>query len=78
MSMSKAARTINATAFSYITSWALLTAAELRVFDHLPARSQDLSAISPDPDLVDTLDVHPVTPFATIGGFYLSIGISIC
>ena len=54
MSMSKAARTINATAFSYITSWALLTAAELRVFDHLPARSQDLSAISPDPDLVDT------------------------
>ncbi|MFT4866180.1 MAG: hypothetical protein ACI8RE_002377, partial [Ilumatobacter sp.] len=42
MSMSKAARTINATAFSYISSWALLTAAELRVFDRLPARSQDL------------------------------------
>ena len=54
MSMRKAARTINATAFSYILSWALLTAAELRVSDHLPARSQDLSAISPDPDLVDT------------------------
>lgn len=54
MSMSKTARTINATAYSYISSWALLTAAELRVFDHLPARSQDLSETFPDPDLVDT------------------------
>lgn len=54
MSLNDAARTINATAYSYISSWALLTAAELRVFDRLPARSIDLSEVFPDADLVDT------------------------
>jgi len=54
MSLSETARTINATAYSYISSWALLTAAELRVFDRLPARSSDLGDIFPDADLVDT------------------------
>ncbi len=55
MSLSETARTINATAYSYISSWALLTAAELRLFDRLPARSDDLVDAFPDADLVDTL-----------------------
>jgi len=54
MSLSDAARTINETAYGYISSWALLTAAELRLFDLLPARSADLIGMYPDPDLVDT------------------------
>lgn len=54
MSLSDAARTINETAYGYISSWALLTAAELRLFDLLPARSADLTDTFPDPHLVDT------------------------
>lgn len=54
MSLTEAARTINATAYSYISSWALLTAAELRIFDRLPARSSELVDTFPDADLVDT------------------------
>ncbi len=54
MSLSDAARSINATAYSYISSWALLTAAELRLFDHLPARSDELGRAFPDGDLVET------------------------
>ncbi|BAN02600.1 class I SAM-dependent methyltransferase [Ilumatobacter coccineus] len=54
MSLADAARTINATAYGYISSWALLTAAEQRVFDRLPAASSDLSDTYPDADLVDT------------------------
>jgi hypothetical protein len=54
MSLNDAARTINATAYGYISSWALLTAAELRFFDRLPARSTDLAEAFPDADLVDT------------------------
>jgi hypothetical protein len=52
--LNDAARTINATAYGYISSWALLTAAELRVFDRLPAKSTDLAEAFPDADLVDT------------------------
>jgi hypothetical protein len=55
MDLASAAHTINATAYSYISSWALLTAAEQRLFDRLPARTSDLVDISPDGDLVDTM-----------------------
>lgn len=54
MSLADAARAINATAYGYISSWALLTAAEQRVFDRLPATSSDLADSYPDGDLVDT------------------------
>jgi hypothetical protein len=55
MDLATAARTINATGYGYISSWALLTACGLRVFDHLPARADELEEISSDADLVETL-----------------------
>lgn len=54
MDLASAARTINATGYGYISSWALLTACELRLFDRLPATASDLADTFPDPDLVDT------------------------
>lgn len=54
MSLAHAARTINATGYGYISSWALLTAAEHRLFDRLPARAEDLADTYPDAHLVDT------------------------
>lgn len=54
MSLNEAARTINDTAYGYISSWALLTAAEVGLFDLLPARSADLVDVFPDVDLVET------------------------
>jgi hypothetical protein len=55
MSVAAAARSINATAYGYVSSWALLTACELQLFDHLPARADELGAISSDAALVETL-----------------------
>ena len=52
MSLAEAARSINATAYGYISSWALLTACQERVFDRLPSTSADLGY--DDADLVDT------------------------
>ena len=52
--MATAAQTINATGYGYISSWALLTACELRLFDRLPARAEELVDEYPDADLVDT------------------------
>ncbi|MFK8024386.1 MAG: class I SAM-dependent methyltransferase [Ilumatobacter sp.] len=54
MSLAHAARMINATGYGYISSWALLTAAEQRLFDRLPASATDLADTYPDPHLVDT------------------------
>lgn len=54
MSLADAARTINATAYSYISAWALLTAADARLFDRLPAGSDELGDICDDPYLVET------------------------
>lgn len=55
MDLAAAARTINATGYGYISSWALLTACELRLFDRLPARADELAMISSDADLVETM-----------------------
>lgn len=55
MDLAAAARTINATGYGYISSWALLTACELKLFDRLPARADELGEVCPDPDLVTTL-----------------------
>jgi len=55
MELATAARTINATGYGYISSWALLTACERRLFDHLPARADELQEISSDVDLIETL-----------------------
>lgn len=54
MSLAEAFKTINATAFGYMSSWALLTASELGIFDRLPARTDDLLDICPDPHLTTT------------------------
>lgn len=49
-----AARALNAVAYGYISSWALLTASKLRLFDRLPARVEDLADEYPDPGLTET------------------------
>ncbi len=54
MDLAAAARSINHTAYGYISSWALLTASELQLFDLLPATASELSDKFPDADLVDT------------------------
>lgn len=54
MDLSTAAQTINETGYGYISSWALLTACEQRLFDRLPAKSEDLADTYPDPHLVET------------------------
>lgn len=54
MDLATAARTINATGYGYISSWALLTACDLGLFDHLPARAEELNEISGDAHLVET------------------------
>lgn len=54
MDLADAARTINAAGYGYISSWALLTAAEHRLFDRLPATAGDLGDTYPDPHLVET------------------------
>ena len=54
MDLASAARKINDTGYGYISSWALLTACEQRLFDRLPAAPEDLTDTYPDPDLVET------------------------
>ncbi len=54
MDLASAARSLNHVAYSYISSWALLTACGHRVFDRLPASADDLTDTYPDPALVDT------------------------
>lgn len=54
MDLATAARKINDTGYGYISSWALLTACEQRLFDRLPAAADELSDTYPDADLVDT------------------------
>lgn len=54
MSLADAARSINATAYGYVSSWALLTACQERLFDRLPAGATDLADAYPDADLVET------------------------
>lgn len=54
MNLSAAARKINDTGYGYISSWALLTACEQRLFDRLPATAAELTDTYPDPGLVDT------------------------
>lgn len=54
MTLADAARTINSTAFGYISSWALLTACEQRLFDRLPSTAAGLVDVYPDPDLTET------------------------
>ena len=49
-----AARALNAVAYGYIGSWALLTASKLRLFDRLPAAAVDLVDEYPDPELTST------------------------
>ena len=55
MSLADSARSINATAYGYIASWALLTACEERLFDRLPTTAAALGDVYPDTDLVETL-----------------------
>ena len=54
MDLVDAANDLNKAAYGYITSWAILTASNRRLFDRLPASSGDLMDEYPDPDLVDT------------------------
>lgn len=54
MDLTTAARKINDTGYGYISSWALLTACEQRLFDRLPATAEQLVETYPDPGLVDT------------------------
>jgi hypothetical protein len=54
VTLADAARTINSTAYGYISSWALLTACEQRLFDRLPSTADGLSDVYPDPDLTET------------------------
>lgn len=54
MDIAKAANDLNHLAYSYIGSWAVLTACKRRVFDRLPARASDLADEYPDADLVET------------------------
>lgn len=54
MSIAAAAHHLNSVAYGYMSSWALLTACKERVFDRLPARSEELTETYPDADLVDT------------------------
>ncbi|GEM_PF-2538441 len=54
MDLSSAARTLNDIGYSYIGSWALLTACDEAVFDRLPATAADLADVYPDADLVTT------------------------
>ncbi|MEM9131892.1 MAG: methyltransferase [Actinomycetota bacterium] len=54
MDLTTAARKINDTGYGYISSWALLTACEQRLFDRLPATAEELTDTYPDPSLVET------------------------
>ena len=54
MDLATAARKINDTGYGYISSWALLTACEQRLFDRLPATAAELADTYPDADLVTT------------------------
>lgn len=54
MDLAKAASDLNDVAYGYISSWAVLTASQRRVFDRLPAASAELTDEYPDADLVDT------------------------
>ena len=54
MDIASAARSLNAIGYSYISSWALLTACEQKLFERLPATVQDLSDTWPDTDLTTT------------------------
>lgn len=54
MDLTTAARKINDTGYGYISSWALLTACEQRLFDRLPATADELTDTYPDPSLVET------------------------
>ena len=52
--LATAARDLNTLAYGYVSSWALLTACRRRLFDRLPARTEDLGDEYPDADLVTT------------------------
>jgi 2-hydroxy-4-(methylsulfanyl)butanoate S-methyltransferase len=54
MDIASAARSLNGIGYSYIGSWALLTACEQQLFDRLPATVQDLADRWPDTDLTTT------------------------
>jgi hypothetical protein len=49
-----ALRSINSTAYGYMSSWALLTACEQRLFDRLPSTLEGLADVYPDPDITET------------------------
>ena len=50
----EALRSVNSTAYGYISAWALLTACEQRLFDRLPASADELTDRYPDTDLTET------------------------
>ncbi|MEM9037640.1 MAG: hypothetical protein AAGD18_23845 [Actinomycetota bacterium] len=54
MDLARAASDLNHVAYGYISSWAVLTASQRRLFDRLPAAAGELVDEYPDPDLVDT------------------------
>lgn len=54
MDVAAAARSLNEVAYGYISSWSLLTASSLALFDRLPARADDLVDEYPDPGLTAT------------------------
>lgn len=54
MDLAAAARTLNDIGYGYISSWALLTACQERVFDRFPTTVDGLSDVYPDTDLVTT------------------------
>lgn len=62
MTPAEAVRSINSTAYGYVSAWALLTACGERLFDRLPATAEDLADRYPDRDLTETwlrvLDRH--------------------
>ena len=54
MDIASAARSLNAIGYSYISSWALLTACQQQLFERLPGTVQDLAHFWPDTDLTTT------------------------
>ena len=54
MDVAAAARSLNQVAYGYISSWSLLTASTLGLFDRLPAAVEDLADEFPDGGLTRT------------------------
>lgn len=54
MDVAAAARSLNHVAYGYISSWSVLTASSLGLFDRLPASAADLVDEYPDPGLTET------------------------